>query len=129
MLKERIKKRMITILTEARKAILFGLAITAGVTILSALYGFIVDGRFVIGYAFTANFVTAAIIIVLGFFTPIAPNRLVNKGKSAQSANYPMHKDYMEARSEKQKKGVKIIWVGIVIAAITGVVEIMVWML
>jgi len=123
------KDKLFELLRQIRRVLSTSIFIIAVVTVISVVYGLVADGRFTIEYVFVPNYVVAAVLIAGGLLFPAAPNRFVDKIRSRQLADYNMHKDYMDSRAQKQKQGFKILWVGIASASITGIVEIIIWLI
>ena len=91
------------------------------------IYGFIAHGSFIPDYAFTANFIAAAILIAGGLLYPYIPNRVLKSIKSNQLFEYKMHMEYMEERAKKRMEGYHIMWTGFATALIAGLIEILIW--
>ena len=117
------------LLHRMRIAVLSSLVIVVVVAICGIIFGLITVGHFTLNYAFTANFIVAAVMITAGLLLPLAPNRVVDKLRNRQLVEYYMHSDFMRTRASKQKQGYRIMWVGLSCAAITGVLEIVIWLI
>ncbi|MCL2227315.1 MAG: hypothetical protein FWB97_06775, partial [Oscillospiraceae bacterium] len=65
-----------------------------------------------------------------GLLLPATPKSMVKKLRNqSQLADSTMHRDYMETRSEMQKKGHQILWIGLTVGLVAGLVEVMLWLL
>ena len=103
------------------------------VAALGIAFGFITQRQFVLSYAFLPNFIVAALIIAVGVIGPPASKGVVDfiriKAKQHTAiVTDETYIDYMDARKQKQSKGREILWVGITCALITGITEIILWL-
>ena len=98
------------------------------VTVCSIIYGFAVDRHFTLTYASMANMVVAAVLILAGLVMPHAPNRLIDRFKTRQLADYTMQKTFMAQRKQKQKQGNHIMRIGFAVALIAGAVDVVIWL-
>jgi len=116
------------LMRRVRIAITSSLVVIAIVTVCSIIYGLVAHGRLTFEYVIMANAVISAVIIAAGLLFPLAPNRAVDRFRNRQLVEYSMHRDFMHSRAQKQKQGYKIMWVGISAALITGLIEIIIWL-
>ena len=116
------------ILQKIRITITTALVVVSIVTVCGIIFGLVARGRFTVEYVFMANFIVAAVIIAAGLLLPATPNRVVDKLRNRQLVEYTMHEDFMQSRAAKERQGYKILWVGISCAAITGIAEIVIWL-
>lgn len=100
------------------------------VTAIGVIYAFAVHRQFTLRYAFMANFIVAGVLMATGLLLPATPKSMVKKLRNqSQLADSTMHRDYMETRSEMQKKGHQILWIGLTVGLVAGLVEVMLWLL
>jgi len=98
-------------------------------SVIGIAYGLVLERSFTLGYAFSANFVVAALLIASGLLYPVIPKRLTDKLRSKQLFEYKMHMEYMQERATRQEEGYRIMWIGIAVAMIAGLIEILLWLL
>ena len=103
------------------------------VAALGIAFGFITQRQFVLSYAFTPNFIISAFIIAAGIIGPPASKgvmdfiRIKAKQHSAIVTD-ETYTDYMEARKQRRSRGREFLWVGITCALLTGIIEIILWL-
>ena len=122
------------VLRKISSTILVAATIVLVVAALGIVFGFIIQRQFVLSYAFVPNFIVSAIIIATGIIGPPKSKGLMDfiRTKASQYTNLvteETYTDYMEERKQKRKKGREILWVGLTCALITGIIEILLWLL
>ena len=105
------------------------------VLIVAALgigFGLLTQRQLIWSYAFSANFIISAIIILTGIIGPPMSRGVMDfiRKKATQHTAIvtdETYTDYMEERKQKRKRGREFFRIGIACALITGGIEILLW--
>jgi hypothetical protein len=112
------------------KILFLSLQSIAVVTVVCIVYGFILERGFTLAYIFTGNFIAAAVIIASGVVIWFMPVRLALRLRKSKLIDHTTYKDaYMDERKVKQDKGLEVLCIGIACIIITGLIELVLWLL
>jgi hypothetical protein len=112
------------------KILFLSLQSIAIVTAVCIVYGLFSERRFTLAYVFTGNFIAAAIITAAGVVIWFLPVRLALRLMKSKLIDHTTYKDhYMDERKKKQDKALEIICIGIACTFITGLIELILWLL
>jgi hypothetical protein len=114
------------------KTILIALQFILLTAVLSAVFGLITQGRFTLDYVFTANFFIGAVIICVGLFLKFFPG--LGFFKNLKDDKLTDHSTFNERfifgiYLPRQEKAYGIVLLGLAVIIITGLIELIVWVL
>ncbi|MCL2839800.1 MAG: hypothetical protein FWE05_03420 [Defluviitaleaceae bacterium] len=98
------------------------------VTVGSIIFSFVRLGQMDIQYIFTGNFATGGVILFMGIVALIFPATLV-AGKDKLLDHSTFTERVMGVREKKRVKAYDLLYVGIGIVAMTGIMEYILWVL
>jgi len=109
-------------------------AITLIVAAIGAIYSFIAHSELRQSYIFYPNFVVSSLITIVGLIGPRTAGGILGfvKAKAHQFTaivTNETYTDFMEERKQKRAKGKEFFWIGLTAVLMTGVAEIIVWLL
>ncbi|MCL2588514.1 MAG: hypothetical protein FWD84_03795 [Oscillospiraceae bacterium] len=106
-------------LEKLKKLLWISLQFIAVIAVGGLIYGGVVHRQFVIRYAFDANFIVGAIIILIGLIMHMIPVR--PRGKLVDHSNYT--EVLMERRENKRKRAYDMMYLGMFVIFIPAVVQ------
>lgn len=106
------------------KVFLVSVCSTIIVAVCSIIYGFIAHRLFTLRYIFDANFLVGVILIVVGIVIMFLPSAVFTKTGEAVEKFTLMQRSFQN-RENKQQKARIILWLGIFIFLITGLIQIL----
>ncbi|MCL2564394.1 MAG: hypothetical protein FWE24_01095 [Defluviitaleaceae bacterium] len=111
-----------------KKMLKISVQLVTAVSVLSLIYGFAIYGAFTYAHAFTANLVVGVLILVSGLFILITPTALLIK-KSRLIDHTTYGEKFMEERENKRLRAYELIYIGIFIISISGIMQLVVWLI
>ena len=97
------------------------------VSFLILLYGLVTRRGFSLNNVFNANFFIGSVIILVGIIIMILPTRFFKFDKLSDHSTI-IHR-YVEHRELKREKASVYIFTGILMIMITGVIQLVIWMI
>jgi hypothetical protein len=91
---------------------------------LSLVYGFIVHRFFTLLYVFPANFISASVIIVVGVALNFLPGSFSSRANLLLDHSTFIEKSY-DTRENRQRNARLVLWLGIYIFTLTGLIQIL----
>ncbi|MCL2249176.1 MAG: hypothetical protein FWC13_07880 [Oscillospiraceae bacterium] len=109
-------------------------AITLIVAAIGAIYSLIAHGELRQNYVLYPNFVVSSLITIVGLVGPRTAGGILGFVKAkVQQFNAVVtnetYTDFMEERKQKRAKGKEFFWIGLTGVLMTGIVEIIVWLI
>ncbi|MDR2569240.1 MAG: hypothetical protein LBD23_02940 [Oscillospiraceae bacterium] len=90
---------------------------------LSIVYGFVAHRLFTLRYIFDANFLSAAILIVIGTILMFLQSSLKIKDRKLLDHSTFVERSF-DSREEKQQKARLVLWLGIYCMIMTGLIQL-----
>jgi len=112
------------ILLKILKLLRTSAAFVAGTAIVGVIYGFIAQGRFTLQYAYDACFAVGAFIVLVGLITMYKPVRKKQMGSELLIDHTTYAQKKREIREQNRIKGFGFLYMGLCIALIAGIVQI-----
>ena len=106
------------------KLLLLSFCIIVAVAGLSLIYGAIAHGIFTLRYVFDANFIVGSIIILVGIIIMFLPTTVFTKTGNALEKFTLMERSFIN-RESKQKKARVVLWLGLFIVVLAGLIQIL----
>jgi len=104
------------------KVVYTALIFIAGATIISIIYGFVARGSFTPAYIFNGNFIVGAVLITAALILRLFPGRLRDDNLTDHSTFMDR---YMEKHRQRQEKSNVILFPGLLIMLITGLIQML----
>jgi len=119
-----------TTVKEVGKILLLSLQIVAVVSIVSIVIASVVARRFSLALVFQGNLIAAVVIITVGLVIWFFPVSLLARFNKNKLVDYSTVVEFLrEERKKKQRKGNETIWIGLSCGIISGVIQILLWMI
>ena len=115
-----------------KRVVYMSVRLVAIITGLGFAYGFIVSETFTFNYAFRANFWVGTTILIGGLLLFITPAALLlnKKVKKSHLVDHTTYREkFVEEQERKRVQAYELIFIGICNIAITGTLQLVVWLM